>query len=90
MFDRLVAAVRAGDLKKTHNIQHKKTGPNMNSILIGVTDTKCPLFDYLIVLGKLYLWNCRRNNSLPFFSSYRKLVRRKYETERHIAASIIM
>ena len=58
----------------------------LKTILIGVTDTKCPLFNYLIVLGKLHLWNCRRNNSLPFFSSYKELVRRKYETERHIAA----
>ena len=58
----------------------------LKTILIGVTDTKCPLFNYLIVLGKLHLWNCRRNNSLPFFSSNKKLVRRKYETERHIAA----
>ena len=58
----------------------------LKTILIGVTDTKCPLFNYLIVLGKLHLWNYSRNNSLPFFYSYKKLVRRKYETERHIAA----
>ena len=55
-------------------------------ILIGVTDTNCSLFNYLIVLGKLHLWNCRRNNSLPFFPSYKELVKRKYETECHIAA----
>ena len=47
---------------------------------------KCPLFNYLIVLGKLYLWNCCRNKSLPFFSSYKELVKRKYEIECHIAA----
>ena len=40
----------------------------------------------LIVLGKLYLWNCRRNKSLPFFSSYKELVKRKYEIECHNAA----
>ena len=38
----------------------------LKTILLGVTDTKCPLFNYLIVLSKLYLWNCRRNKSLPF------------------------
>ena len=38
----------------------------LKTILLGVTDTKCPLFDYLIVLVKLYLWNCRRNKSIPF------------------------
>jgi len=41
---------------------------------------------YLIVLSKLNLWNCRRNNSLPSFSSYKNLVKRKYESECHIAA----
>ena len=58
----------------------------LKTILIGVTDTKCPLFNYLIVLGKLHLWNCRRNKNLPFFSSYKELIKRKYETECHIAA----
>ena len=58
----------------------------LKTILVGVTDTKCPLFNCLIVLGKLHLWNCRRNKSLPSFSSYKELVKRKYGTERHIAA----
>ena len=58
----------------------------LRTILLGVTDTKCHLFNYLIVLGKLHLWNCRRNKSLPLFSSYKELVKRKYETECHIAA----
>ena len=38
----------------------------LKTILLDVTDTKCPLFNYLIVLGKLYLWNCRRNKSSFF------------------------
>ena len=58
----------------------------LKTILVGVTDTKCSLFNYLIVSGKLHLWKCHRNNSLPFFSSYRELVKRKCQTERHIAA----
>ena len=58
----------------------------LKTILVGVTDTKCPLNNYLIVLGELHLWNCHRNNSLPSFSSYKELVKRKYGTERHIAA----
>ena len=36
---------------------------DLKTILIGDTDTQCPLFNYLIVLSKLHLWNCRRNNS---------------------------
>ena len=56
------------------------------TILLGVTDTKCPLFNYLIVLGKLQLWNCRRNKSLLLFPSYKELVKRKYKTECNIDA----
>ena len=58
----------------------------LKTILLGVTDTKCPLFNYLIVLSKLYLWNCPRNKSLPLSLSYKELVKRKYEIECHIAA----
>ena len=58
----------------------------LKTILVGVTDTKCSLFNYLMVLGKLHLWNCRRNNYRPFFPSYRERVKRKYKTECHIAA----
>ena len=59
----------------------------LKTILLGVTDTKCPLFNYLIVLGKLYLWNCRRNKSLPFFSSYKELIW-KYENMKLNAKSL--
>ena len=55
-----------------------------NTILLGVTDTKCPLFNYLIVLGKLHLWNCGSNKSLPLFPCYKELVKRKYETESDV------
>ena len=57
----------------------------LKTILLGIADTKCPLFNYLIVLGKLHLWNCRRTKSLPFLSSYKELVKTKYEIECHIA-----
>ena len=58
----------------------------LKTILLGATDTKCPLFNYLIVLGKLHLWNSRRNKSLSLFPSYKELVKRKYKTECYIAA----
>ena len=82
--------VHAGKKKKMESywiaIAKEQRKLDLKTILVGVTDTECSLFNYLIVLGKLHLWNCRRNNSLPFFSSYKELVKRKYETERHIAA----
>ena len=55
---------------------------DLKIILMGVTDTTSHLFNYLIILGKLHIWNCHKNNSLPSISSYKELVKRKYETER--------
>ena len=40
---------------------------------------------YLILIAKLYLWGCRRNQTLPVitaFSSKVKII--KYETEKYI------
>ena len=54
----------------------------LKTILLVVTNT---LFNYVIVLGKLCLWNCCRNESLPFSSSYKELVKRKYVIKCHIA-----
>jgi len=65
--------------------QRPKETP-VKDFLVDVTDTRCSLFNYWIVLGKLHLWNCRRNNSRPFFSSYKELIQRKYETGCQIAA----
>ena len=59
---------------------------NLKTVLIGVIDTKCDLLNYLIVLGKLHLWNCRRNNILPFFPSFEEFVKRKFKVEQLIAA----
>ena len=58
---------------------------DLKPILIDDTDTQSPLFNYLIVLGKLHLWNCRRNNSIPSFPSFKELVKQKYRVERLIA-----
>ena len=49
----------------------------LKTILLGVTDTKCPMFNYVLVLDKLHLWNCHRKKSLPFLPSYKELVKKK-------------
>ena len=55
---------------------------NLKTILLGDTATQHPLFNYLIVLGKLHLWNCRRNNSTPSFPSFKELVKQTNRNER--------
>jgi len=37
----------------------------LREVIIGITMAKCPLLNYLILTGKLYLWDCRKNQALP-------------------------
>ena len=56
-------------------------------LLFGVTDTKCCLFNYLIVKQLNYIYGTAVGIIVfVFFSSHTELVTRKYETERRIAA----
>ena len=37
----------------------------LQDVITGILYTNCPLLDYLILIAKLYLWGCRRNQTLP-------------------------
>ena len=42
------------------------------------------LLNYLILIAKLYLWGCRRNQTLPVITAFSSKVKTKYETEKCI------
>ena len=46
--------------------------------------TKCPLLNYLTLIAKLYLWGCKRNQTLPVITAFSSEVSIKYETEKYI------
>ena len=56
------------------------------NIILGVLDERSDLLNYLIILGKMYLWNCRKNNQIPLFLPFEDVVKRKYEIEKLIAS----
>ena len=56
----------------------------LKSIIVGIVD-RVDVLDYLIILGKLRIWECRRNNRLPNFRLFQKKRGIKRETERFIA-----
>ena len=56
----------------------------LRDILIGVLTPECPLLNYLLLIGKIYLWGCRRNNELPNIGGYKFKVSLKYDTEKFI------
>ena len=57
---------------------------NLKDILIGVLTPKCFLLKYLLLIGKIYLWGCRRNKELPNIQGFKFKVNLKYETEKYI------
>ena len=52
-------------------------------VLFGATTSKSTLLNYLLILGKLYLWDCRRSNIHGHVFSFQTKVN-KYETEKYI------
>ena len=48
---------------------------------------KCPshqLLNYMLLIGKVYLWACRANKTPPKIHGFKKMIVAKYETERLI------
>ena len=46
-------------------------------------DVKMPLI--LVLIGKLYLWDCRKKQVLPNIEGFKFKVRTKYQVEKYIA-----
>jgi len=43
------------------------------------------LLNYFIIIGKLYLWDCRSKQNLPNIYGFRAKIVAKYETEEKSA-----
>jgi len=53
--------------------------------LSGIIKRPCPLLNYFLLIAKIYLWDCRRNQTLPTIYGFRTKIEVKYETEAYIA-----
>ena len=51
-----------------------------------IVTTKCPLLNYLILIGKLHLWNCRKKQVIPNMEGFKFKVRIKYQVEKYISS----
>lgn len=56
----------------------------LQDVITGILYTNCPLLNYLILIAKLYLWGCRRNQTPPVITAFSSKVKIKYETEKYI------
>lgn len=59
----------------------------LENVLFGMLSTQCPshtLLNYFIIIGKLFLWDCRRKQIHPEIQGYQNKIAIKYEIERKI------
>ena len=43
-----------------------------------------PLLNYLLLIAKIYLWDCRRTQILPDTTGFKLKVKNKFETEKYV------
>lgn len=58
---------------------------NLQDIIIGITASFCPLLNYLILIGKIHIWDCRRKGVRPNLEGFKFKIKIKYQTEKYIA-----
>ena len=53
--------------------------------IVGVLSRSCPLLNYFLLVARIYLWDCRRNQIRPNINGFNKAkILIKYETESYI------
>ena len=57
---------------------------NLKDILVGLLTPEHVLLNYLLLVGKNYLWVCRRIKELPSIKGFQSKVKLKYETKKYI------
>ena len=54
-------------------------------IILGFLEEEMDLQDFILILGKMYLWTCRCKETKPSFSHFERISLNKYQTERYIS-----
>ena len=57
----------------------------LKDVIIGIVDTKRPLLNYLLLIAKLYLWDCRRTSMLPEIIGLKHKIKNKFEIEKYVS-----
>ena len=57
---------------------------SLQDIIIGITGLSCPLLNYFILIGKVYIWDCRRKHVRPYIEGFILKIK-KYKIEKYIA-----
>ena len=57
----------------------------LEDIIVAVITRPCPLLNYFLLIAKIYLWDCRRNQTFPNIVRFKAKIEHKYEAEACIA-----
>ena len=71
-----------------HQLLKENIRLSLQDVLVGMIPQNSPsakLLNYIIMIGKLYLWDCRRSQILPNIYGFKKKIAVKYETEKYIS-----
>ena len=70
-------------------ISNQRIRLSLQNVFVGIiTEPSDPLhimLNYFIIIGKLFLWNCRNKQILPNIHGFRAKIVAKYETEKIIS-----
>ena len=43
------------------------------------------LANYVLLIGKIYIWDCRRKENKPAIAHFKQILKNKYDTEKYVA-----
>ena len=66
-------------------VRHEQIHLTLEDIIVGVITRPCPLLNYFLLIAKIYLRDCRRNQTFPNIVGFKAKIELKYETEAYIA-----
>ena len=67
-----------------HSISEEPVSLTLKDVIIGFVDSKRPLLNYLLLIAKLYLWDCRRTSMLPEIIGLKHKIKNKFEIEKYV------
>ena len=76
-----------------HLLSKQQIHLSLKDGLFGILSEKCPLLDllnYFIIIGKLFLWDCRRSQTPPKIEGFKAKIKIKYEMESKITKKNIL
>jgi len=70
-----------------YHLSNQSIHLSAQNVLYGVLSKQCPLsslLNYFIIIGKLFLWDCRGSQTLPKIQGLQLKLKIKYQTEKRI------